>query len=84
MMRAQLGVKAQQSLGDAVWRGVSLRKPCPVCGSHDGCFVHEEDAFASCAQRPSDWPLINGTWLHRIATLVPPFAELAPPLAETA
>lgn len=61
---------------DAAWRGVSVKKPCPVCGGSDGCFIHEEDVFASCGQHPSDWPLTNGTWLHRIA---PPMRKLAVP-----
>lgn len=61
MMRAQ-----QSGSNDGEWRGVSVRRPCPVCGSNEGCFVHEEDAFASCAKRPSDWPLVNGAWLHRV------------------
>src|SRR5690606_18508399 len=55
--------------GDAQWRRVSSRQPCPICASSDGCSVHEEDDFASCMQKPSDWPLINGAWLHRVAGL---------------
>lgn len=71
MTRARFGA-AQQMSADAVWRGVSSRKPCPVCGGSEGCFIHEEDVFASCAERPSDWPLTNGTWLHRLAQAAHP------------
>lgn len=46
-----------------------MRRPCPVCGSSEGCFVHEDASFASCAKQASDWPLINGTWLHRVVEL---------------
>lgn len=69
MTRVQFDVSGQLVSGDAVWRGVSLRKPCPVCGSSEGCFLHEEAQFASCAKNPSDWPLTNGTWLHRVAAM---------------
>jgi len=69
MTRIQFGVTGQLVSGDAVWRGVSLRKPCPVCGSGEGCFLHEDAEFASCAKNPSDWPLTNGTWLHRVIEL---------------
>jgi len=73
MTRVQFG--AEQVSADATWRGVSQRRPCPVCGGSDGCFVHEDDAFASCVERPSDWPLTNGTWLHRIVDPTPVFAK---------
>lgn len=61
--------------GDAEWRAVSARAPCPICGSEDGCQVHEEDEFASCQKVPSIWPLTNGTWLHR--TVDVPFFDVA-------
>lgn len=47
------------------WDGVSRTDPCPMCGADSGCSRHVEAAFVSCARRPSDWPLTNGTWLHR-------------------
>lgn|GEM_PF-3389477 len=56
----------QGGLGDAGWQLVTMRSPCPVCGGSEGCATHEEDAFASCAKEPSDWPLTNGAWLHRL------------------
>lgn len=56
----------QGGLGDAGWQRVTLRNPCPVCGGAERCSIHEESAFASCANEPSDWPLINGAWLHRL------------------
>ncbi len=47
---------------EADWVGA---RPCPICGLTDTCLVHAEEPFASCASRPSDWPLTNGEWLHR-------------------
>lgn len=57
----------QEQTVDFEWTGVSRGLPCAVCGSDSGCRRHTVDAFASCARRPSDWPLTNGSWLHRIA-----------------
>ena len=51
---------------DHDWDHVSEREPCPICGSDSGCHRHAADAFVSCARRPSDWPLTNGGWLHRV------------------
>ena len=68
MMRVQQGFGQQHVAGD-LWQGVSAKRPCPVCGGSQGCFVHDDDAFASCSQSPSEWPLVNGAWLHRIAEL---------------
>jgi hypothetical protein len=51
---------------DADWDGVSEHRPCPVCGAESECSRHVGDAFVSCARRPSDWPLTNGGWLHRL------------------
>jgi hypothetical protein len=53
---------------DADWDEVSRAAPCPTCGAESGCSRHFEAAFVSCARSPSEWPLTNGTWLHR-ATL---------------
>ncbi len=72
--RIPLG-RPQGTLADAVWRAVTTQAPCPICGGNAGCFVHEEDAFASCVQHASDWPLINGTWLHPLAAPGSPLAQ---------
>lgn len=66
--RIPLG-RPQGTLADAVWRAVSTQTPCPICGGNAGCFLHEEDPFASCVTLASDWPLINGTWLHPLANI---------------
>jgi len=51
---------------DSDWRSVSQEHPCPVCGKGDGCCIHTDDDFASCAREPSEWKLTNGSWLHRL------------------
>jgi hypothetical protein len=52
---------------DHDWSSVSELRPCPVCGSPSRCSVHADGAFASCSREQSEWPLTNGSWLHRIA-----------------
>lgn len=52
---------------DHDWSNVSVLRPCPVCGSQSGCSVHADGAFASCSREQSEWPLTNGSWLHRVA-----------------
>jgi hypothetical protein len=51
---------------DGDWNQVSVRAPCPICGADANCRTHSEEAFACCVQRPSDWRLNNGGWLHRV------------------
>jgi hypothetical protein len=51
---------------DSEWKLVSHGRPCPVCGSDDGCSVHTVDDFACCAREPSEWKLTNGSWLHKL------------------
>lgn len=65
MTRVQLGVRSELVSADAAWRGASAKRPCPICGGSEGCFLHEDHGFVSCGSSPSDWPLTNGTWLHR-------------------
>jgi hypothetical protein len=50
---------------EPLWQAVSVRHPCPVCGSARGCQVQDNPGYACCENRPSDWPLTNGAWLHR-------------------
>ncbi len=54
---------------DIDWRAVSLHKPCPVCGGPSGCTYHGQAPFVGCANKPSDWPLTSGSWLHRLEPL---------------
>jgi len=52
---------------EAAWDGVSGASPCPICGCDSRCLWHSESDFVCCARRPSEWPLTNGGWLHRVA-----------------
>ena len=47
------------------WQSVSSRHPCRVCGKTRGCHFQADDAFVCCVNRPSEWPLTTGAWLHR-------------------
>ncbi len=51
---------------DGDWNRVTGSAPCPVCGSAANCRTHSDEAFVCCVQRPSDWRLSNGGWLHRL------------------
>jgi|GEM_PF-1494834 len=51
---------------DVEWLTVSERRPCPICGNHATCSTHASQSFASCIKHPSEWPLTNGAWLHRL------------------
>lgn len=51
---------------DGDWNRVTGSAPCPVCGGDVDCRTHSEEAFVCCVQRPSDWRLSNGGWLHRL------------------
>ena len=51
---------------DMDWKAASASSPCPICGGEEGCQRHIDDDFASCFQEPSEWPLTNGGWLHRV------------------
>lgn len=56
---------------DVEWDRVSEKNPCPICGCDSGCHRHTVDAFVSCARCPSEWPLTNGGWLHRVDATAP-------------
>lgn len=59
--------RVSQSLAlDPEWNGVSPEHPCDICGGPSVCRRHADDPFVSCTRRPSDWPLTNGAWLHRV------------------
>jgi hypothetical protein len=51
---------------DADWERVSESAPCPICGGDSRCRKHAVDAFVCCTRRPSEWPLTDGGWLHRV------------------
>jgi hypothetical protein len=55
-------------IAEVSWDGVTSEEPCPICGCDTGCRRHVIDAFVCCVRRPSDWPLTNGAWLHRVLT----------------
>lgn len=69
MTRARVLGRELQTSAEAMWLAVSAKRPCPVCRSKHGCLVHEENDFVSCTKEPSQWPLTNGTWLHRLSSL---------------
>lgn len=50
---------------EADWESVTLHRPCPVCGSSQGCSTHSK-LFVSCERERSQWPMTTGTWLHRL------------------
>ena len=54
------------SQAEVEWDHVTRRHPCPVCGSESGCHRHTLAEFVCCSRQPSEWPLTNGGWLHRI------------------
>jgi hypothetical protein len=43
-------------------------KPCPVCSAAAGCRKEAGGEFVSCSHCPSEWPLTDGSWLHRLAS----------------
>lgn len=51
---------------DTDWTIVSELRPCPICGATTDCSLHSGAEFACCVREPSEWPLTNGAWLHRI------------------
>jgi hypothetical protein len=53
------------------WTTATNTSPCPICGGDQGCKRHIDNTFASCAQQPSEWPLTDGGWLHRVAFELP-------------
>jgi hypothetical protein len=76
----------RSSTSEFEWEGVSDENPCPICGARSICRLHDDERFACCLQRPSEWPLTNGGWLHRLSREIvsittpadrPPTATLA-------
>ena len=60
-------VSAASAPVEMEWRVVSEIRPCPICGGSSDCKTRVLDDFASCMREPSDWPLTNGAWLHRLS-----------------
>lgn len=52
---------------ELVWIEVSLAQPCQICGAVSGCTTMENGEFAHCSQTVSEWPVLDGGWLHRLA-----------------
>lgn len=57
---------ARSSTLESDWESVSPLHPCPVCSARTGCRLHADAPFACCESEPSEWPLTNGSWLHRL------------------
>jgi len=66
LQSSRVELARHRSAIDGDWDGVSERHPCPVCGAESACSRHVDDGFVSCSRRPSEWPLTNGGWLHRV------------------
>jgi hypothetical protein len=66
MLNRRLELARHRTPTEGDWDDVSERNPCPVCGAESDCSRHVDDSFVSCARRPSEWPLTNGGWLHRL------------------
>jgi hypothetical protein len=78
LISSRAGLARHRPTIDDGWDSVSEHHPCRICGADSGCSRRVDEAFASCAQSPSEWPLTNGAWLHRVATpAAAPLAELS-------
>jgi hypothetical protein len=49
-----------------LWVEVSLAQPCRVCGAISVCTILESGEFAHCSVTVSEWPVLDGGWLHRL------------------
>ena len=52
------------------WVESSFDQPCPICNGDGGCSTMRDGSFARCVERPSEWPLVVGGWVHRIEVRV--------------
>ena len=58
------------SQGPAIeWRAVTVHQPCRICGAIRGCRFQPNGDLVCCVNNESDWPLTNGSWLHRAEAL---------------
>jgi hypothetical protein len=78
LLSSRAALVRHRSTVDDDWNDVSEHQPCPICGGESACSRRVDEAFVSCAHRPSEWPLTNGAWLHRVtAPAAAPLAELS-------
>jgi hypothetical protein len=56
-----------QASAEVEWTFVSTKRPCSICGGHEGCRIGEGEQFACCVRTSSDWPLTTGGWVHRLS-----------------
>ncbi len=61
-------IRIKRAPAETEWSAVSSRQPCALCGGTEGCRVHVDEDFLCCVRVPSDWPVTNGAWLHRVET----------------
>ena len=48
------------------WIEVSLAEPCPICDACSDCTRLQTGEFAHCTRTVSEWPVLDGGWLHRL------------------
>jgi hypothetical protein len=78
LISSRAGLAGHRPTIDDGWNSVTEYHPCRICGADSACSRRFDEAFVSCAHRPSEWPLTNGAWLHRVATpAAAPLAELS-------
>ena len=70
---------ARASSDPIEWHSVSLRHPCRVCGATSACRFQDNETLACCANDRSEWPLVNGAWLHRVAAAITAIPDLKGP-----
>jgi hypothetical protein len=58
---------APMNHADPEWTPASAKRPCVICSAHDGCQMRSDDDFACCKRVSSEWPLVTGGWVHRVA-----------------
>ncbi len=58
---------ASVSAVEVEWTFVSVKRPCAICGGHDGCRSGVDNGFACCKRVSSQWPLSAGGWVHRVS-----------------
>jgi len=43
-----------------------LAEPCPICDACSDCTRLQTGEFAHCTRTVSEWPVLDGGWLHRL------------------
>lgn len=49
-----------------IWKRVTRREPCPICGKPKLCSFTPDGRAVKCARMPSNHPTKDGCWLHPI------------------